>query len=54
MSDRDLERLLAKTEAAAAGGTFEPFKTTSIFDGTATNPAWLGDEPAQVQELMPE
>ena len=54
MSAPDLERLLAKTEAAAAGGLFEPFKTTSIFDGTATNPAWLGDEPAQVQELMPE
>jgi len=52
MSDRDLERLLAKTAAAAAGGAFEPFKTTSIFDGTALNPAWLGDEPPQVRQLM--
>jgi len=53
MSDRDLESLLAKTAAAAAGGTFEPFKTTSIFDGTALNPAWLGEEPPQVRQLMP-
>jgi aryl-alcohol dehydrogenase-like predicted oxidoreductase len=52
MSDQDLERLLAKTAAAAAGGAFEPFKTASIFDGTALNPAWLGDEPPQVQQLM--
>ncbi len=52
MSDQDLERLLAKTAAAAAGGAFEPFKTTSIFDGTALNPAWLGDEPPQVRQLM--
>jgi len=52
MSDRDLECLLAKTAAAAAGGAFEPFKTTSIFDGTALNPAWLGDEPPQVRQLM--
>jgi len=53
MSDRDLECLLAKTAAAAAGGAFEPFKTTSIFDGTALNPAWLGEEPPQVRQLMP-
>src|SRR6266850_1369466 len=54
MSAQDLERLLAKTAAAAAEGTFEPFKTTSIFDGTASNPEWLGEEPKQVQELVPE
>lgn len=23
-------------------GRFEPFKTSSIFDGTANNPKWLG------------
>ena len=26
-------------------GEFEPFKTTSVHDGTAHNPAWLGAEP---------
>jgi aryl-alcohol dehydrogenase-like predicted oxidoreductase len=46
--------LLAKTARAAATGEFEPFKTTSIFDGTASSPEWLGEEPERVQELMPE
>jgi aryl-alcohol dehydrogenase-like predicted oxidoreductase len=34
--------LLARTAAAAAGGRYEPFKTTAGFDGTARNPQWLG------------
>jgi aryl-alcohol dehydrogenase-like predicted oxidoreductase len=34
--------LLASTAAAAAGGRYEPFKTTAGFDGTAHNPQWLG------------
>jgi aryl-alcohol dehydrogenase-like predicted oxidoreductase len=46
--------LLAKTARAAATGKYEPFKTTSIFDGTAQNPEWLGEEPQEVQGLMPE
>jgi aryl-alcohol dehydrogenase-like predicted oxidoreductase len=54
MSDEELHALLARTAAPAADGMFEPFKTTSIFDGTAKNPAWLGEEPQQVQQLMPE
>ena len=33
---------LAKTRDAAMTGKFEPFKTSSIFDGTANNPKWLG------------
>jgi hypothetical protein len=52
MSDRELQPLLAKTAIAAAGGEFEPFKTTSLFDGTAQNPAWLGEEPPQTQQLL--
>ena len=54
MSDQDLQPLLARTSASAAEGVFEPFKTTSIFDGTAQNPAWLGEEPETLQQLMPE
>src|SRR5712671_2284927 len=50
LSDQDLQRLLAKTAGAAAGGAYEPFKTTSIFDGTASHPEWLGEEPRQVRE----
>ena len=45
MSDEEVRSLLSKTAAAAARGHFEPFKTTSIFDGTAKNPEWLGEEP---------
>jgi hypothetical protein len=54
MSDEEVRSLLAKTAEAAARGEFEPFKTTSIFDGTAQNPEWLGEEPQRVQELMPK
>jgi aryl-alcohol dehydrogenase-like predicted oxidoreductase len=46
--------LLAKTKVAASRGEFELFKTTSIFDSTATNPAWLGEEPERVQHVMPQ
>ena len=53
LSDEERDALLAKTRAAAATGQFEPFKTSSIFDGTAQNPQWLGEEPAELQALMP-
>jgi aryl-alcohol dehydrogenase-like predicted oxidoreductase len=54
MNDAARRALLAKTERAASRGEFEPFKTTSIFDSTASNPAWLGEEPERVRQLMPE
>jgi aryl-alcohol dehydrogenase-like predicted oxidoreductase len=53
LSDEQLNVILAKTAHAAARGEFEPFKTTSIFDSTAQNPDWLGEEPERVQQLMP-
>src|SRR5437899_827443 len=53
LSDPELTALLSKTATAAARGEFEPFKTSSIFDGTAQNPAWLGEEPQRLQDLMP-
>jgi len=53
LSDPELTTLLSRTAKAAARGEFEPFKTSSIFDGTAQNPAWLGDEPQRLQQLMP-
>ncbi len=34
--------LLSRTTGVAATGKYEPFKTTSNFDGTAHNPRWLG------------
>lgn len=45
--------LLSKTARAAARGEFEPFKTSSLFDGTAQNPEWLGEEPQRLQGLVP-
>lgn len=54
MTGAERNRLLARTAAAAAHGEFELFKTTSIFDGTASNPDWLGEEPPRVQQVMPE
>jgi aryl-alcohol dehydrogenase-like predicted oxidoreductase len=53
LDDAAREALLTKTRAAAAKGEFEPFKTSSIFDGTAQNLEWLGEEPKDLQELMP-
>lgn len=52
LSNDEREALLAKTATAAATGRYEPFKTTSIFDGTAQNPQWLGEERPEVQQLM--
>jgi aryl-alcohol dehydrogenase-like predicted oxidoreductase len=54
LSEAERKALLAKTARAASFGEFEPFKTTSLFDATATNPAWLGEEPERLQALMPE
>jgi predicted aldo/keto reductase-like oxidoreductase len=34
--------ILAKTEYAAANGQYELYKTSTHFDTTAKNPAWLG------------
>jgi aryl-alcohol dehydrogenase-like predicted oxidoreductase len=53
LSDDERDSLLRKTRAAAAKGQFEPFKTSSIFDSTAENPEWLGEEPPEVRQLMP-
>lgn len=52
MTDAEVDALLARTRQGAARGDFEPFKTTSIFDATALNPAWLGEEPERVQQLV--
>jgi len=48
----DVDALLARTREAAAGGRFEPFKTSSIFDSTAENPQWLGEEPPEIRQLI--
>jgi aryl-alcohol dehydrogenase-like predicted oxidoreductase len=52
LGQHERDRLLAKTAQPAATGEFELFKTTSIFDGTAQNPSWMGDEPERFQATV--
>ena len=52
MSDEEVRSLLGKTATAASRGRYELFKTTSIYDGTAAHPEWLGEEPPDVQRVM--
>ena len=42
MDTRQVAAILAKTKDAAMTGKFELFKTSSHYDGTIKNPAWLG------------
>ena len=52
MREEEVTALLARTAAAAARGEFELFKTTSIYDGTAQHPEWLGEEPQRWQDTV--
>jgi aryl-alcohol dehydrogenase-like predicted oxidoreductase len=54
MTTAEVDSILAKTKRAAANGEFELFKTTSIFDSTATHPQWLGQEPERLKQMVPE
>jgi len=42
LTPAELSALLAKTREAALSGKFETFKTTTMQDGTARNPQWMG------------
>src|SRR5215207_5147567 len=52
MTDEQVTSLLSRTEQPASRGEYELFKTTSIYDGTALHPEWLGEEPEKVQRVM--
>jgi aryl-alcohol dehydrogenase-like predicted oxidoreductase len=52
MSDEQVKRILDKTAEAASRGKYELFKTTSVYDGTAVHPEWLGEEPKEVQRVV--
>ena len=54
MTDAQRNTLLAKTAKVASRGEYELFKTTSVFDATASNPEWLGEEPERVQRAVAE
>jgi aryl-alcohol dehydrogenase-like predicted oxidoreductase len=53
MSERQVAALLARTADAASGGEFELFKTSSIYDATASHPNWLGEEPQRWKATLP-
>ena len=42
MKKEEVSALLARTADAAAAGKYEPFKTTTNYDGTTHHPQWLG------------
>lgn len=50
---KDIDAVLEKTKPEAMRGKYEPFKTSSIFDGTAQHTYWMGEEPERLQKLMP-
>ncbi len=52
LDEQQVAALRGKTRDAAARGEYELFKTSSIFDSTASHPDWLGEEPAHVQQMM--
>ncbi len=53
MDEAQAGALAAKTARAGSFGEFELFKTTSIFDSTATHPEWLGEEPEKFKSMVP-
>ena len=48
----EADSIRGKTARAASRGEFELFKTSSMFDSTADNPDWLGEESARVQQAV--
>lgn len=42
LTQAELDSIHARTAVAGHEGQFEPFKTSTMFDGTANNPSWLG------------
>jgi predicted aldo/keto reductase-like oxidoreductase len=54
LGEAEIAALLARTAGAASRGAFELFKTTSVYDATASHPEWLGEEPERVQQVLQE
>lgn len=52
LGDAEVSALLGRTAQAASRGEYELFKTSSIYDGTAAHPEWLGEEPPDVKSVM--
>lgn len=52
MSEEAVAALLARTAEVGRTGSYELFKTTSIYDGTGAHPEWLGEEPKRLRDLV--
>ncbi len=52
MTEDQVKNILGRTAQLASRGEYELFKTTSVYDGTASHPEWLGEEPPEVQRVM--
>ena len=52
LSNAEVWALLARTAEAATRGEFEPYKTTSLFDGTADRTEWMGEESKRAQKMF--
>lgn len=52
LSNEQVTQLLAKTKRFADTGHCEPFKITALYDSTAKNPDWMGEDQ-QAAELGP-
>lgn len=53
VTKEQIQATLAKTAQAARNGAWEPFKTSGLFDSTAKNLAWMGDESPRVKAVAP-
>jgi hypothetical protein len=54
LGESEMHALRAKTQSVAAAGEYELFKTSNLFDATAENPEWLGEEPKRLQAMISE
>ncbi|KAB0681407.1 aldo/keto reductase [Aureimonas leprariae] len=54
MDKTKVAELLARSKPYALEGKYELFKTSTIFDGTAKNAEWLGEDVAAVKDLAPK
>jgi aryl-alcohol dehydrogenase-like predicted oxidoreductase len=51
LARQEMAALRAKAADVAQDGEYELFKTTTIFDSTAMNPEWLGEESERTKRL---
>ena len=53
VSKSQMTAILERTESHALEGKWELFKTSAIFDSTATHPEWLGSKSPHVKAVQP-